>query len=481
MKFLRSIALIMFVAVPVLSQQTPDPAPPKLFGADVTASVRARAEAWDWFDTSLADGNYSFFEYVFRFGIGQRHSSWDWKLELEQPTLAGLPSDAIARAPQGQLGGGAAYFASNGENAASVFLKQGYVRLKGFVGDQSALQLGRFEFIEGQEGSHSNATVNELRSSRIAHRLIGNFSFSDVGRSFDGLQFTNSALHGAFDLMGARATPGVYNVDGLGELDTDVIYGGYTHPTTKSSAGEWRFFGIGYHDGRLVTKTDNRALAVRHGDSENIRIGTFGGDAIQTFKLFGGTADLLAWGAWQTGSWGMLAQRAGALSLEGGYQFNARWKPWIRGGYTRGTGDSNSADRTHGTFFQILPTPRIYARFPFFNMMNNQDLFSEFIFRPSAKLTFRSDVHSLWLSNAHDLWYQGGGAYENATFGYSGRPSGGSDSLATMFDVSGDYKFSRHWSVTGYFADAQGKTVVRNIYPNGSTARFGYGEVNWTF
>ena len=481
MKFIRSVVLIMFVSVPLLSQQAPDPAPSKVLGADVTASLRARAEAWDWFDTSLADGNYSFFEYLFRLGIGQRRSSWDWKLELEQPTLSGLPSDAIARAPQGQLGGGATYFASNGETAASVFLKQGYVRLKGFAGDQSALQLGRFEFIEGQEGSHSNAKVNDLRASRIAHRLIGNFSFSDVGRSFDGLQFTNSVLHGSFDLMAGRATPGVYNVDGLGELDTDVIYGGYTHPTTKSASGEWRVFGIGYHDGRLVTKTDSRALSVRRGDTENIRIGTFGGDAIQTFKFFGGTADLLAWGAWQTGSWGTLAQHAGALSLEGGYQFNAKWRPWVRAGYTRGTGDSNPADRTHGTFFQILPTPRSYARFPFFNMMNNQDLFSEFILRPTSMLTLRSDVHSLWLSNPHDLWYQGGGAYENATFGYSGRPSGGSDSLATMFDLSGDYKLNRHWSVTGYFADAKGKTVIRNIYPNGSTARFGYGEVNWSF
>ena len=483
MKLWRALLVATLLAASVQAQ-TPAPAqaPPQFMGMDVNASLRMRAEAWDWFDTSLADGNYSFFEYAFRIGLSQRRSRWDWKVELEQPTLLGLPGNAIAAAPQGQLGGGASYFAANrANNTASVFLRQGYVRIKGLGNDDAALQLGRFEFIEGQEGSQRNAAVNELRATRIAHRLIGNFSFSDIGRSFDGGQFATPLASGALDFMGGRVTRGVYSVNGMDELATGVIYGGFTRPTTKSATGEWRIFGIGYDDTRLATKSDNRAAAVRSADKANIEIGTFGGDAIQTFKIARGTADLLAWGAWQTGSWGNLSQRAGALSLEGGYQFNAPWKPWLRAGFTRGTGDSNSKDGEHGTFFQILPTPRIYARFPFFNMMNSQDLFSEFILKPASKLTVRTDVHSLWLSNPEDLWYQGGGAFENASFGYSGRPSGSSDSLATMFDLSGDYRFNRHWSLTGYLAAAQGKTVIRNIYPDRAAAHFGYGEVNWTF
>ena len=49
----------------------------------------------------------------------------------------------------------------------------------------------------------------------------------------------------------------------------------------------------------------------------------------------------------------------------------------------------------HGTFFQVLPTARIYARTPFFNLMNTVDAFGEVILRPSNRLTLRGDVHSI--------------------------------------------------------------------------------------
>jgi hypothetical protein len=40
--------------------------------------------------------------------------------ELEQPSLIGLPSDAIAPAPQGQLGFGATYRAANPGRAERI-------------------------------------------------------------------------------------------------------------------------------------------------------------------------------------------------------------------------------------------------------------------------------------------------------------------------------------------------------------------------
>ena len=62
-------------------------------------------------------------------------------------------------------------------------------------------------------------------------------------------------------------------------------------------------------------------------------------------------------------------------------------------------GDNNPNDGQHGTFFQVLPTPRIYARFPFYNLMNNQDAFAEVVLRPHPKWTIRSDAHFLRLGN----------------------------------------------------------------------------------
>jgi hypothetical protein len=92
------------------------------------------------------------------------------------------------------------------------------------------------------------------------------------------------------------------------------------------------------------------------------------------------------------------------------------WAPWIRGGLNYGSGDRNASDATHGTFFQLLPTPRLYARFPFFNLMNTSDAFGELMLRPSARVTVRTDVHSVRLAEGNDLWYQGGGAFQPATF-----------------------------------------------------------------
>jgi hypothetical protein len=88
-----------------------------------------------------------------------------------------------------------------------------------------------------------------------------------------------------------------------------------------------------------------------------------------------------------------------------------------RGGINYGSRDGNPNDRTHGTFFQILPTPRTYARFPFFNMMNTRDDFAELILRPRKSLVLRTDVHAIELASAADLWYTGVGVYQPWTFG----------------------------------------------------------------
>jgi hypothetical protein len=334
----------------------------------------------------------------------------------------------VAPAPQAALGLGANYFQSNGTWAASIFPKTAFIRFKHYGGAGNSLRLGRFEFIDGAERSTKNSTVNQLKAQRIAHRLIGNFSFAHVGRSFDGGTFDSNTKYGTLTLMGARATRGVFHVDGLGELDVDTAYAGFSRATKKDDSGEWRVFAISYHDGRRLLKTDNRSAVIRAGDINNIRIGTFGGHVVQTFALgkdakgkkgSNGTLDFLAWGAGQIGQWGNLDHRAYMVALEAGYQFPTAWKPWLRGGWSRASGDGNNADNTHGTFFQILPTPRIYARFPFYNQMNNDDAFGELILRPHKQVTIRTDIHSLRLAEASDLWYAGGGAFEKTSFGYS--------------------------------------------------------------
>jgi hypothetical protein len=379
---------------------------------------------------------------------------------------------------------GPTYFlANNGSGTVGLFAKQGFLRVKGLFGDKpSSLRFGRFEVIDGSETTPKDATLASLKRERIAHRLIGTFVFSHVGRSFDGVQYVRGLPSTNITLIAARATRGVFQVNGWGELDTDILYGAFTHAVGKTSPGEFRVFGLSYHDGRRILKVDNRPATAIAADQHNIRITTVGGNYSQTAKAGTGTLDMLAWGAWQFGSWGVLNHNAGAIALEGGYQPKLKLKPWFRGGYAYSTGDDNPNDGDHGTFFQVLPTPRIYARFPFFNMMNNTDRFGELVLRPHPRWTIRTDAHFLRLSNKHDLWYSGGGAAQQVkVFGYSGRPSHGIQSLANLYDVSADYQVNPHLTLTGYYACATGRAVIQKIYPTGTVGQLGFAELNWKF
>jgi hypothetical protein len=317
--------------------------------------------------------------------------------------------------------------------------------------------------------------------------LIGPFSFTHVGRSFDGLQFARNAKVGNFTLFAARPTEGVFQLNSNVQLDVDLYYGAFTRPLKhKNGESEFRTFALHYHDGRRVLKIDDRPQSLRAADTENIRLTTLGGHYIGVRKAGSGKADFLAWGAGQFGRWGNLDHRAAAIAVEAGYQPGGskaaqKLKPWFRAGYFRSTGDGDPNDGTHGTFFQVLPTPRIYARMPWFNLMNNEDVFGEMILRPHKTLTIRTDVHHLRLSSSKDLWYLGGGAFQKRTFGFVGRQGNGDKTLGTMFDVSTDYNVTARTTLSFYLAGVRGGGLAKGIYPLGGNARFAYLEITQRF
>jgi hypothetical protein len=92
-------------------------------------------------------------------------------------------------------------------------------------------------------------------------------------------------------------------------------------------------------------------------------------------------------------------------------------------------------------------------------------------------------VHSLRLASAKDLWYSGGGAFQQNTFGYTGRPSsgGGTRGLANVWDISADYQFTRAFAATLYYGKAWGKTVIANLYPKDPNGQLLFLETNVHF
>jgi hypothetical protein len=464
--------------------QSPTPLTPEAGPLDVAVNWRSRAEVWDWFEGNTGNSDYGFGHSQLRVSIGQKRSKVDWFVEGEAITVFALPSDAVAPAPLGQLGHGATYYAANGsENNASGFLKQAYLHLKQL--GQTNLKVGRFEFFDGAEARSSEPLVETIVNQRVANRLISNFAFTAVQRSFDGAQFQWNAGAHNFTAFGGRPTEGVFQVNAMKEVDVQSYYGAYnTSVKTTNGGGALRVFGVGYIDTRsTVLKVDNRPQAARAADTGDIKIGTWGANYVHVFHTKeSGAFDVIGWGALQTGQWGNLTQRAGAFVAELGWQAQSTpLKPWISGGYSYGTGDKDPHDGTHGTFFQLLPTPRQYARFPFYNMMNNKDVYATFNFRPIPKLAVRSEVHDLHLADAADLWYLGGGAFQQSTFGFQGRPSNGHTDLSTVADVSADYPLTRYLNLTLYYAHATGGLVVSAIYPKSPDGQLSYVEATVHF
>lgn len=480
--------LLVLLLGPVLCFAQSDSSDVEIGPVKVQGSIRTRVYGWDWFQDPTYENAYAYPGTLMRLSFSQQRSAFDWDFELAAPLLLGLPNQAVAPAPAGQLGLGAGYFAANhkSQNSFMVFPKQAYITLKHLGGDEGqSLQIGRFEFLDGSEVMPANATLAAVKKDRIVQRLIGNYGFSDVERSFDGVHYVFSRPAINFTVIGAVPTRGVLQTDGWGWVNTAFGYTSLTGQVKQASSnpGEWRVFGIYYDDWRHVFKADNRPAAVRQLDMGNIRLGTFGGHYLQAFETKPVTFDLLVWGAIQAGAWGSEGDKASVIAGEAGIQpaVLKSVRPWLRTGYLRGSGDSNPADNTHGTFFQLLPTPRPYARFPFFNFMNNEDGFVEMMLRPAKAVTIRSDVHTLRLASGSDMWYSGGGAFQPWTFGYTGRPSNGARSLATLYDTSVDYNLGKHTSVGVYYGYAGGKSVIQHIYPKDPNGQLGFLEFTYRF
>ncbi|MDP1858355.1 MAG: alginate export family protein [Gemmatimonadaceae bacterium] len=475
------LSLASAAAPSPVAAQAPTAAAPPTGAPVVSASLRVRSEQWDWFGDEPG-GRYGFVGALLRVGLSQAWTTASWSVELAAPALIGLPDNAIAPAPRGQLGLGGTYSAANDRDnsPASVFVKQAYVRFGQPISRGGhALRVGRFEFVDGTEMIPRHATLAALKRDHIAHRLLGTFGWTHVGRSLDGALYSfDRPGRVNVTALGALPTRGVFDVKGMSSLDVRVGYAAATKAFAwRGGSGEWRLFSLAYQDRRTVLKTDNRPLAARQGDGKDIRVGTLGAHYLHVVSTSAGDVDLLLWGALQGGDWGGLTQRASATAAEIGFQPGSAHprspafvQPWIRAGWFRGSGDVDPSDGRNGTFFQVLPTPRIFARMPFYNLMNLEDVFGSLSLR-TARVTLRAEVHGLRLAESADLWYQGGGAFERQTFGYVGRPSGGSRGLATLLDVGADVRLGA-LTLSAYAANADQRAVIMRLFPGGAGRLF---------
>ncbi|MBL8959682.1 MAG: alginate export family protein [Gemmatimonadetes bacterium] len=475
---MKRLMVVALCATPALAQG-PTPAPATV---TVGASTRMRAESWNWFDPR-SDGEYTFASALSRLFAAGSAKHLAWRAELNVPAFAALPEAAVQPAPSGQLGMGGAYAAGNNNRSsvAQVVLRQLWGEWKGGAG---SVRAGRFEFSDGLERTPRSPALATLKTTRIGQRLIGPFTYTQVQRSLDGVMATARTGTSTWNLVAARPTSGVFTATEAGHtLDVDLAYGAWSRGFLRANGSETdvRVFGILYDDDRGTVPVDNRPLATRTAAPRDISIQTVGGHLVTLLPSGAATYDLLLWGAAQRGTWSGLDHRAGGLAAEAGVQWpKARWSPWLRAGHWYGSGDGSAADGTHGTFFQLVPTPRPYARFPFFNAMNTREWFGYLTMRPTRTHTARVSVHRIDLSNPADAWYIGGGAYDKRTFGFAGRPSNNERHLGQLVDASVEWRPNTHVTVELFAARNWGNRLASRIYASDGSGTLAYLELSLT-
>ena len=447
----------------------------------LTLSDRLRGELVDWFRPRGAPrgvGRYGFFASRLRAGVSVTLPHVQLVLQGQDTRLANLPGDAVFPPPVGPLGPGALYVLHTHQTTqGEPFLKLGFVTLR-----RSGLSLtgGRFEYADGLETEPANPTLAFLKRYRLAERLVGPFSYSHVSRSFDGGRVSYDRPDWNLTAMASRPTHGGFEVSANREIG-DVGLAGLALTLKRlphAPPADVRLFYLYYDDRRRsAVKVDNRPLAARRADTDAIAVHSVGGHAATVIDAPPGAIDALLWGVVQAGKWGTLDHAAWAYAVEAGYQLpRLAWTPWLRAGYDRSSGDDDPTDRRHASFFQMLPTARLYAQTPFFNLMNNSDLFAQLILAPHRRVLVRADYHWLALTEPRDLWYAGSGATNDDVFGFSGTPSGGHRPLAHLADVSVSVELGRQLSLNAYYGHAFGQGVVRTTFA-GADTDYGFVEL----
>lgn len=450
-------------------------------------SERLRGEFVDWFEPPAAAAargaeRYAFLASQMRGGVRVLYAPFELVVEVQDTRLAGLPGDAALSSSPGPLGPGALYVAnSHDTEQGETFLKQGHLTLR-YAGVTATA--GRFEYRDGLETLPADGTLLALKRSRIAERLVGAFDFTHVTRSVDGVKLAYDRPAWNVTALAARPTAGGFEISANRSLD-DVGLAGLAIGLKRLPIEipvDARLFYFYYDDQRRdALKADNRALGARAADRDRLAIHTIGAHVVAAIDAGPGTIDLLAWGAAQSGAWGRLDHDAWAFAAEAGYQLpNTPWAPWLRVGLNRASGDDAPGDRTHRTFFQLLPTARTYALFPFYDAMNAEDWLAELLLRPHRLVAIKTDYHRVRLTEARDLWYAGGGAGNPDIFGYAGLPSNGRRDLAHVVSLSVTVTALPQVTLAGYYGHAFGGAVVRGSFA-GTDADYGFVEATYRY
>ncbi len=288
--------------------------------------------------------------------------------------------------------GGEVSTASNDNN---VDLHQGYVMVKNL--SAVSLTIGRQELMFGDS------------------RLVGNFGWSNIGRSFDGLRVTYLADPVRVDVWGTSTKVYGTNTTASPALtpsnrDAQQFYGLYASLKTALVAVEpyvLYLLDTGNAPATATAITAPLATGQRR-TTVGLRLD---GKAAQP------SIDFTGEGAYQFGTMDARGATpesdisAYAVAVKAGYTAPIGMKPRIGIEYDRASGDRDSTDDKIETFENLFPTNHIhYGYMDYVGWRNMQDIRLSASVKPSASSGVSLDYHRFSLAEENDRWYAASGA-----------------------------------------------------------------------
>lgn len=454
---------------------------------DYGASLMVRQENWNWFGNQ--NDAYDFRFSRLRLDAKIAYQQFELFVQPQYVIMQDVPKQAGLPTPQGPSGMGALYHAHNQESDfSSIGFHQFYLKASDLFSLGTDLTAGRLTYASGLEylNPKDGKKFNRLKKMRLADRMISSFEWSAFARSFDGAQWKQNLPHN-YQLTASILYPtqGGWEKD-FNENMEDVRIASSTLTAPKGQLlehTEIQIFAYNYRDERNCTqRIDNSGQTCSNGADINISMA--GAHLQSIYPLESIDIDFLAWGGYQWGDWYELDHEAYACTAEIGVQFKQVWlKPWVRMGYYYGSGDSDSSDDSHETFFQMAPGTRKYQLFPYYDLQNIEYAFLQLFLFPAKNLTLRMDYTRSALAEPEDRWYMGTGPTqsEGSIFGYLARPSGGEKALSQELSIMTEYAINDHLSLNLFYAHVFGDDVIAATYPENSDADYASAEITFNF
>ena len=389
--------------------------------------------------------------------------------------IFGLPRRASGPGPLGP--GGMYYDAARQPVAYQLYFKALSLRVKDIAPGLS-FEAGRMAGSGHEKRESPQQLIDPDLRDRLAGRLIGEVAWSTFERAFDGVRFdldregwdATAALlwptQGAFEESANPTLDKVRVATAAVTLRRHTVRDLTSADATADGdrVHELQLFAHHYSDHRdVTTRPDNTGLPSAAAD---VDVATVGASHLGSYALGSGRADSVLWAAGQFGDWYGVPHRAVSVIAEGGFRWPIRWQPWIRGGFLHASGDRDSMDTRHGTFFPMLPTTKPDLMAGTFAQMNLRDVFAEVRLLPHPRVTVSGDIHRTKLAGGSDGWYSGTGATarHGNFFGYVIRAARGSTDLGVAAKASTSIELNRRWTVLAALGTVKGGTVIRQLF-----------------